>query len=161
MKNLAKSLSKFHDLMGGLEKDAKNPFFKSSYVTLDNILTSIKQPLKEAGLVFVQMTSNLKTSGDSNPALKTIIIDIESGEKIEDITPLIMTKQDPQAQGSAITYMRRYALVSMLGLSTDTDDDANSAVRGSQSSTKDIDYGGDDEHVDAEGFNRAMDNDRV
>jgi hypothetical protein len=147
MKNLAKSLSKFHDLMGGLEKDGNNPFFKSKYVTLDNILVAIKKPLKEAGLVFVQTPSNLS----GQPALCTVLIDIESGEKYEDVTPVILAKQDPQAQGSAITYMRRYALTAMLGLNTETDDDANSASRGVQDETIDMD----------ERFNGAISNDRV
>src|SRR5258708_4322710 len=138
MKNLAKSLSKFHDLMRGLEKDGNNPFFKSKYVTLDNILGAIKQPLKEAGLTYIQMPSNLTSPMGSIPALMTKLIDVESGEEIMCITPIILAKQDPQAQGSAITYMRRYALTAMLGLNTETDDDANSAVRGTQSHMGDI-----------------------
>ncbi len=155
MKNLAEALSKFHDLMGGLEKDASNPFFKSKYVTLDNVLSSIKQPLKDAGLVFVQIPTYL---GDTTPALKSMLIDVKSGENISEIAPLLLQKNDAQAQGSAITYMRRYALVSMLGLSTDTDDDGNSAVRSNLSSTEpstDIEYG------DVEGFNKALNQDPV
>jgi hypothetical protein len=150
MKNLAKSLSKFHDLMGGLEKDASNPFFKSKYVTLDNVLTSIKSPLKEAGLVFFQLPSVIA----GQPALATTLIDIESGEFINETSSLILQKNDIQGQGSAITYMRRYALVSMLGLSTDTDDDGEGALRRTQSSTEDM--------IDMdERFNGAISNDRV
>lgn len=157
MKNLAKSLGEFHWLMKELKKDATNPFFKSNYVTLDNILNSIKVPLKTVGLTFIQMPS---TIGEHAPALKTMLIHIESGESISDVTPIVMSKQDPQAQGSAITYMRRYALVSMLGLSTDTDDDANSALRSSQGSTEEtidlsmIDY--EDAQEMSKGFSRAI-----
>ena len=124
MKNIAKSLAKFHDLMGNVAKDANNPFFKSKYAPLETILPAIKGPLKEAGLVFFQAPTWI---GDNSPALATTLIDIESGEKIETVSPIILAKQDPQGQGSAITYMRRYALVAMLGLNCDEDDDGNAA----------------------------------
>lgn len=135
MKNIAKSLAKFHTLMGNVEKDANNPFFKSKYAPLETILPAIKQPLADAGLVFSQSPSHITSfthiSGADNyqavPSLKTTLIDIESGEKIESEVPLILAKQDPQGVGSAITYMRRYALVAMLGLNCDEDDDGNKA----------------------------------
>ena len=40
---------------------------------------------------------------------------------------MIPSKNDPQGQGSVITYMRRYALGAVLGLNIDVDDDANTA----------------------------------
>jgi hypothetical protein len=124
MKNIAKSLAKFHELMGNVAKDADNPYFKSKYAPLESILPAIKGPLKEAGLVFFQAPTFI---WENTPALATTIMDIESGEKIDFIAPLILAKQDPQGMGSAITYMRRYALVSMLGLNCDQDDDGNAA----------------------------------
>lgn len=123
MKNIAKSLAKFHELMGNVAKDANNPFFKSKYAPLETILPAIKGPLKEAGLVFYQSP----VTWDNKPALLTCLLDIETGESIENTVPLILAKQDPQGVGSAITYMRRYALVSMLGLNCDEDDDGNAA----------------------------------
>jgi len=126
MKNIAKSLAKFHELMGNVAKDADNPFFKSKYAPLENILPAIKGPLKEAGLVFFQAPTFLS---EDKPALGTILIDIESGEEIKTVAPLILAKQDPQGVGSAITYMRRYALVSILGLNCDEDDDGNAAKK--------------------------------
>lgn len=123
MKNIAKSLAKFHELMGNVAKDANNPFFKSKYAPLESILPAIKGPLKEAGLVFYQAPA----TWDNKPALLTCLLDIETGESIENTVPLILAKQDPQGVGSAITYMRRYALVSMLGLNCDEDDDGNAA----------------------------------
>lgn len=138
MKNIAKALSIFYEEMGTITKDASNPFFHSKYAPLETILPAIKEPLKKAGLVFTQFPSKLtlfvQNTGSDNmgvyqitPALKTIIIHVESGETIESETPLILAKQDPQGVGSAITYMRRYALVSMLGLNCDEDDDGNKA----------------------------------
>jgi hypothetical protein len=124
MKNITKSLAKFHELMGNVAKDKDNPYFKSKYAPLESILPAIKSPLKESGLVFFQAPTYL---GDNTPALGTTLIDIESGEKIETIVPLILAKQDPQGVGSAITYMRRYSLVAILGLNCDEDDDGNAA----------------------------------
>lgn len=124
MKNVYKSLAKFHEIMGNIAKDKDNPYFKSKYAPLESILPAIKGPLKEAGLVFFQAPTWL---GEGQPALGTTLIDIESGEKIETIVPLILAKQDPQGVGSAITYMRRYSLVAMLGLNCDEDDDGNAA----------------------------------
>lgn len=120
MKNIAKNLAKFHSLMKNVEKDASNPFFKSKYAPLESILPAIKKPLAEAGLVFTQIPSGLCK-------LKTMIIDVESGEFLEGEYEMTPAKTDPQGQGGAITYMRRYALVSMLGLNCDEDDDGNTA----------------------------------
>lgn len=120
MKNIAKSLEKFHEKMGNVAKDANNPFFKSKYAPLESILPAIKQPLKEAGIVFTQIPTGLCK-------LKTVLIDIESGETIEGEFEMTPAKNDPQGQGGAITYMRRYALVAMLGLNCDEDDDGNKA----------------------------------
>lgn len=118
MKNLAKSLAKFHAEMGSIAKDADNPYFKSKYAPLETILPAIKQPLANAGLTFTQIPTGVCK-------LKTILIDIESGESIEGEYEMTPSKNDPQGQASTITYMRRYALVSILGLNCDEDDDGN------------------------------------
>jgi uncharacterized protein (DUF3820 family) len=64
---------------------------------------------------------------DGAPALETRLIHAESGEQITSHMPLVLTKQDPQSQGSALTYARRYALLAILGLVGDEDDDASRA----------------------------------
>lgn len=120
MKNIAKALAIFHKEMKPVEKDAPNPFFKSTYATLGNILNQIEEPLAKAGLTFVQIPMG-------EDELKTILIETESGESIEGTMKLMPVKRDPQAQGSAITYGRRYALSAILGISTEEDDDGNAA----------------------------------
>lgn len=120
MKEIAKALSKFHGLVPDIKKDSNNPFFKSKYAALDSILPAIKKPLADSGLAFVQVPIGICK-------LKTILIHIDSGETIEGEYEMTPAKNDPQGQGSAITYMRRYALVSMLGLNTNDDDDGNAA----------------------------------
>lgn len=121
MKNIAKALSEFHKNMPDIKKDSDNPFFKSKYAALDSILPAIKNPLYDAGLTFTQVPC-----GENE--LKTMLIHIESGEVIEGTYKMTPSKNDPQGQGSALTYMRRYALVAMLGLNTEEDDDGNASV---------------------------------
>lgn len=106
--------------MEPITRDAANDFFKSKYAPLETILPAIKDPLKQAGLVFTQVPNGAN-------GLKTLIIDVASGEFIEGVCEMTPAKNDPQGQGSAMTYMRRYSLVAMLGLNTDEDDDGNAA----------------------------------
>lgn len=106
--------------MGNVAKDANNPFFKSKYAPLESILPAIKEPLQQSGLTFIQIPTGLCK-------LTTTLIDVESGETISGEYEMTPAKNDPQGQGGAITYMRRYALVAMLGLNCDEDDDGNTA----------------------------------
>lgn len=115
---ISKALSKFHEEMKPVTKDANNPFFKSKYATLDAILEAVNAPLRNAKLSFAQFPSE--------GGLSTILMH-ESGEWIEGTFAVPLAKQDPQGAGSAITYMRRYALGAILGLATETDDDGNVA----------------------------------
>lgn len=121
MKQLAKALSLFHEKMKPVVKDKLNPHFKNKYASLDSILESIKEPLKSANLIFSQMPLE-------GGKLKTVLVETESGESIESTMDILLTKHDPQAQGSALTYARRYALSSILGISTDEDDDGNAST---------------------------------
>ena len=119
--NLAKALAVFHTHVGKVSKDAKNPFFKSKYASLPNILEAIREPLDKSGIIVSQVPSGVN-------GLSTILIHSESGEWMEDTYTMPVAKQnDPQAVGSAITYARRYALASSLGLNVDEDDDGNAA----------------------------------
>ena len=123
LKNIASALMLFHLKMETVKKDATNPFFKSKYATLSNILDAIKVPLDESGLIFSQLP-------DGQNGLTTILIHENSGEFIESTYDMVPAKNDPQGRGSAITYQRRYALAAILGLNIDDDDDANAASLG-------------------------------
>lgn len=120
MKNIAKALAVFHEHVKPVTKDKTNPHYKSRYATLDSILDEIKEPLKKANLTFAQLPLE---SGK----LRTVLMECESGETIESTMDIMLTKSDPQAQGSALTYARRYALCAILGIATDEDDDGNAA----------------------------------
>lgn len=121
--NLAQALMTFQLKVSKIDKDAKNPFFNSKYASLSNIQEAIYTPLAESGLVYSQSPSGLN-------GLTTIIIHSESGEYFMDTYTMPVAKQnDPQAVGSSITYAKRYALVAMLGLNIDEDDDGNAGSK--------------------------------
>jgi hypothetical protein len=103
-----------------LVKDSVNPHYRSRYVSLHALLEAVLPALNRHGLVLVQPISSL--------GVETRIVHAESGMEVSAITPLALNGQDtPQAQGSAITYARRYGIMSMLGLVADEDDDGNAA----------------------------------
>jgi hypothetical protein len=108
----------------GLTKDSTNPHFRNTYISLGKLLDVVLPVLNAHGLLLVQTPS-----GDDAgvPTLKTSIIDAETQETIEGEVPLMLEKDNPQGLGSAITYARRYALMSMLGIVADEDDDGNKA----------------------------------
>lgn len=122
--NLFDALGEFKKDPTVIGKTADNPFFSSKYVPLDKLLLTIQPKLNEYGLVLTQFPSSV----DGKPSLKTILSHPESGETISENAVLVLVKQDPQAQGSAITYMRRYSIESILGIVTTKDDDANQAT---------------------------------
>jgi hypothetical protein len=121
IKNLAQALIIFHVKVDTIKKDAKNPFFKSTYASLTNILDAINEPLIESDLTISQFPN-----GDNG--LTTILIHGKSGEWMSSTYEMKPVKDDPQGRGSCITYQRRYALASVLALNIDEDDDGNKAT---------------------------------
>jgi len=121
IKELAKALATFHAQVGKIKKEAQNPFFKSKYASLSNILDVIAEPLQKAGLVFSQFPDEFE--------LTTILIHTESGQYLEASYAMPVAKEnDPQAVGSAISYARRYAIGAILCLNIDEDDDGEKAM---------------------------------
>lgn len=125
MENISKALVALQSEMGTVDKSATNPFFKSAYAPLPEVMKTAQPLLAKHKLAVLLPLTNL--NGES--AIKTIIIH-ESGEMMEfDPLPLMLSKQDAQGQGSAITYARRYAIMSVLGMVADDDDDGNAASK--------------------------------
>jgi hypothetical protein len=124
---LAKALSNFQGSMTPVKKDAINPFYKSKYATLDTIWDTIRKPLSENGLSITQTLDIYPYEGKLHDVLVTTL-NHNSGESVTSNQLLKATKEDPQAQGSAISYARRYSLSAILGIVTDEDDDANTTV---------------------------------
>jgi hypothetical protein len=104
-------------------KDSTNPHFKSKYANINSTIDAVKPALNNNGIAFLQ---SLSPSDDSKLHLTTRLIH-SSGEWIEDTAVCPLQKQDAQAVGSAISYIRRYSLAAFLGLYSDTDDDGQAA----------------------------------
>lgn len=116
MESIKEKLFKMQGLLK-VDKDGKNPHFKSSYVTLDNLL-SVLLPMCDGNRLLV-------THYVSDRNLLTQVIDLDSKEDIVSSFPI--TQDDPQKIGSCITYAKRYNLGAIFNIITDVDDDANTA----------------------------------
>tara|TARA_R110000744_G_scaffold146669_2_gene259522 strand:- start:2212 stop:2763 length:552 start_codon:yes stop_codon:yes gene_type:complete len=127
---LSKALNKFQAECSGAKKSANNPFFKSKYANLEEVITCAKEPLMTNGL----SVSQFPTASEGKCGVETILMHT-SGEWISSVLLLACTKQDPQAYGSAITYARRYAYQSVLGIPSE-DDDANAATKQKSTAVK-------------------------
>jgi hypothetical protein len=118
MKNLIKSLSAFQNECPIIHKDTKGHNY--TYADLPQIFSTINPLMNKHGLCFSQLLEN--------DGLRTILFHVESGEQLESFTPIPKIKlgamNEYQSFGSGVTYFRRYAISSMLGLVTDKDIDA-------------------------------------
>jgi hypothetical protein len=121
---LAKALSKAQSVLEGSLKDAKNPFFKSSYSTLSSVWDACRTPLSDNGLSVVQTSAFLPDHPDM-VCIETMLCH-SSGEWVKGTLAVKPVKADPQGVGSAITYLRRYSLQSIVGIAPE-DDDGNAA----------------------------------
>lgn len=120
MTNLYKALAAFQQEVPIIHKATKG--YGYSYSDLPTIFQEINPLLKKHKLGFSQLVQ-----GDS---IKTIVFHWESGETIDSVTNIpqnvtLKGMNEYQVLGSAITYIRRYALSSILGLVTDKDTDAS------------------------------------
>lgn len=120
---LAAALSKAQAKLRGAVKDSTNPFFKSNYADLQSVWDACRDPLSTNGLSIIQTTS---CSDDKGVSVITTLAH-SSGQWVKGVLPIAAVKHDPQAQGAAISYARRYALAAIVGL-YQTDDDAEIAM---------------------------------
>ena len=132
---LSKAFAKMQKELEQPFKNANNPFFKSKYVPLENVVDSITKASSKHGLSFTQFPSS---DENGNVTVGTMVMH-ESGEWIEyDPIRLKPVKNDPQAVGSAITYAKRYALSAIFGITSDNDDDGNEATQPGKTASKTI-----------------------
>jgi len=121
--NIYERLAMVRNMVGSVKKTAKNPFFKSNYADLNSVMDSLAPALVECNLIYVQYANRV----DGVDVLTTELVNIaKPEEKILSHTHLVIPSADMQKLGGAITYARRYALVSMFGLEA-VDDDGNIA----------------------------------
>lgn len=135
IKNIAAALLEVQREIRNPSNTATNPFFKSKYAPLPDILNCVRPLLTENGILLIQNTGS-NEAGDVYVQTKLIH---KSGEVIE--TDKLLLKPDKntaQGIGSAITYGRRYQLTALLGISSEDDDDGNIASKTDKKSKRDL-----------------------
>jgi len=118
------ALAKAQTEMGKAFKYSNNPHFKSKYADLGSVMDACLPALNKNGIAVLQPTHD----EDGKMYVKTVLVHGESGEIAECRVPLIIAKNDMQGYGSAVTYARRYGLMSMAGIAPE-DDDGNAAAK--------------------------------
>lgn len=122
---ISKALIEFRKDVKQPMKDADNPYFKSKYVPLENVVEAIDEVAPSKGLAFTQWALN---DEQGRVGVATLLLH-DSGEFIE-YDPVFMNadKNTPQGAGSLITYLKRYTLSAIFGITSDEDDDGNQAT---------------------------------
>ena len=123
--SLAKALSLFQGEVRDVFKERSG--YNYSYADLSGVLDIVRPLLSKHGLAVVQL---LGSEGDK-VTVETVLM--HGGEWMSSIIGMSVegkkSMTSAQSTGSTITYMRRYALTALLGI-TQTDDDGNGAVNG-------------------------------
>ena len=124
MKQIASALVKAQRAFGPALKTSTNPHFRSRYADLSACVEAVIDALNENGIFLLQKNY------DCNDGImcETVFVH-ESGEMLEcGIVHFPAVKQDPQGYASALTYARRYSLMSACGIAPE-DDDGNAGSR--------------------------------
>lgn len=123
IKELSAALAKAQNEIGKATRNETNGHFENKYSTLDAVWDACRPALSSQGLSVVQMPL------DADPgrvALETVLLH-SSGEFIVSRVSTKLFRDDAQGVGSALTYLRRYALSAMVGVVSEHDDDGNAA----------------------------------
>jgi hypothetical protein len=117
------ALFKLQGVLRGVKKDSKNPHFRNTYASLEQVTDTIRPHMQEAGLYWMQMPGKIV---DGSIEVTTRITHVK-GDFVEFTMEMPLAKRDPQGAGSSMTYAMRYSLMAALGLPP-TDDDAETAI---------------------------------
>jgi hypothetical protein len=119
---LFEALAKMQGALDNAKKESDNPYFKSKYADLATCLQTAKKPMADNGLSISQ-----HCTFDGQFVQCVTILGHSSGQMMISTLMIPVAKKDAQGIGSSITYARRYALSSIIGL-TQKDDDGEGAV---------------------------------
>jgi hypothetical protein len=123
-KAIATAFVKAQADFGPALKTNSNPHFRSKYAGLDACIEAVIDALHDNGIALMQRT--LPCEG--GVAVETILLH-SSGETISGgVLHVPASKQDAQGYGSALTYARRYGILTLCGIAPE-DDDGNAASR--------------------------------
>lgn len=128
---LYQAIAKVKAELGPIIKDKTNPFYQSKYTDINGLLEVVEPLLAKHGLLLLQPIM----SDGNYDIVRTSIFHIETGTQIASSKRIASTLTDPQKEGGAITYYRRYTLQSLLGLRAE-DDDGNGASGNKKSTPK-------------------------
>jgi len=141
--------------IGKISKDSNNPFYKSKYFDINQLLEHVEPILQKHGLLLLQPIEN--------NCVGSVIIDIDSEktcpEQVQSVLELT-NQTDPQKRGSEITYYRRYTLASLLGMQAE-DDDANATVKNTPNEAQTESKRVVTEWLSEENFKKALASDKV
>lgn len=127
MKQIAAAFVKAKREFSPALKEKNNPAFRSKYADLGACLEAVNDALLNYGIAVYQETSEDQTG----VTVETVFMH-ESGETLRcGKLHVPASKQDPQGYGSALTYARRYALMTACGIAPE-DDDGNAASKAPQ-----------------------------
>jgi len=114
---IATALAKAQAAMDNASKDRTNPAFKSKYADMASVRDAVNGPLSSHGIAYVQAAA---TTADG-VTVETRLIH-SSGQWLASVVGAVPKAYDPQSIGSAITYLRRYSLMAMVGIAPEDDD---------------------------------------
>jgi len=114
---LAKALIEFQSFVPTIHDNAES--YHGGFANLPGVLSKIGPALRTAGLVVSQLPEEI----NGQPGLRTTLMHV-SGEHVSAVTPLAINsgKNGTQEWGKSVTYTRRYALLSVLGLCVGIED---------------------------------------
>ena len=118
---LTRSLIDFQGKLTSIKQDKINPFFNSKYVDINTVLTAVRPLLSEHKLAITQ--GNRYCERTNGFYVTTTLLHVSGNWIRSEVRMPVGGKKDAHAVGGAITYGRRYGLLSMLGIAVEGDDD--------------------------------------
>ena len=127
-----KALIKAQQSMESVKKDSLNPHFKNRYASLEAVIDATSRVFQKHGFAVMQPSGR----DELGVFVETRLLH-ESGDAFFSKVYLVLSKQDMQGLGSAITYARRYGLLGMACLAPEDDDGNLSAKQDKSRSSED------------------------
>jgi hypothetical protein len=118
MSEISKAIVKAQKLFGKALKTSNNPHFRSKYADLSNVIEAVIDGLHESNIALIQKTHDVQ----GGVKVETIFLHETGEEYSAGLLFIPAVKQDAQGYGSALTYARRYSLMSACGVAPEDDD---------------------------------------